>query len=103
MNEKNNVDNNKKEINTTKGFANESDSKGKSEETEEKSKSMADKTFCKTTKINLSNIDAGAIYAGLESLLKNANKLDAQVTNYAGDLYLRLKNYFINTIESYKE
>ena len=103
MNEKKNVDNNKKGINTTKGFANESGSKEKREGTEDKSKSISDKAFCKPTKINVSNIDTGAIYAGVESLFRRARKLDAKLTNYASDLYLRVKNYFIKSIESYKE
>lgn len=103
MNEKKNVDNNEKGKNTKKGAARESGSKGKEGKKEAKSNSKADETFVKPPKINMSNIDTGAIYAGLKSLFKNANKLDAQVTNYAGELYLRVKNYFIKSIDSYKE
>ncbi len=78
-------------------------SKEKTEKTDTQAKSATSKDFCEPSKFDLSMFDIGAVYTGVETLVKGANKLDKQVTNYAGDLHTRFSDYIKKSITSYKK
>lgn len=80
----------------------EKKSKSKKKRAEPKER-IEDKVFSKINEIDLPNIDMGAVFAGVESLCKNAKKFDSQITGYAGGLFAKVTDYFKHSIETYKE
>lgn len=102
MNDKTNGDNNSKDKSEKKEPNSEDNSKAKEEKTDKENKSNEERTFCKP-KINISNINIGALYAKVELLQKNASKLDEQVTSHAYYIYSRVHEYIKKSIELYKE
>ncbi len=72
------------------------------EDTKDQKRSMeADKVFIRLPKFHFSLIK-GAVFTGVDKLLKNIGSVDLKVTNYMSDIIDNFSGYIKNSKEDYK-